>query len=421
MAMTTANQAQQAQSLFNQQQLQAAQMSRSASGSQQPATSGPNQAQQMQSVFNQQQLQGAQLQEQARAQAPQAADAASVSSEASAAPAAKPQNPYEGVADGFSSVTVDPWKKGKNDTLEGMLRNQGYSLKDIYSKDKSGKTLIDHVAKANNLKNPNLIADGAALKIPQRANSKSMSSEDLKNGQSSGTEVSNKEAGVSNTAVMSKDDQGATRLAQSVDNKANPDAGLSTGTSVGEGGRIDSSASKVEGGVESNTVAMNKNGSAVTQERVEGSANGTTATIKDIDRGGDNLSGVATADGVTVSNPGSNGSGNVNSSINYSEKSTDGLLERAGGWANGKVGQLFGKSQPAQAPVNFQGAGQIDVSRGKEGQATVSGTSSNGQSNTLLKTAGDTDDSWIERAGEWGDERVEDVSSAVGRLFGSAK
>lgn len=28
------------------------------------------------------------------------------------------------MADNFSTVTVDPWKKGKNDTVEGMRRNR---------------------------------------------------------------------------------------------------------------------------------------------------------------------------------------------------------------------------------------------------------------------------------------------------------
>lgn len=95
-------------------------------------------------------------------------------------PAAAPQtdkvqlannvNPYEGFADEVASVTVDRWKKGPNDSIEHILRNQGYSSNDIYRKDKNGQTLIQRVAAANGLKDPNLIRPGQkGLKVPVKA------------------------------------------------------------------------------------------------------------------------------------------------------------------------------------------------------------------------------------------------------------
>lgn len=69
-------------------------------------------------------------------------------------------NPYEGFADGFTRVTVDRWRKGPNDSIERILRNQGYSSNDIYKKDKNGQSLIQRVAAANGLKDPNLIRPG---------------------------------------------------------------------------------------------------------------------------------------------------------------------------------------------------------------------------------------------------------------------
>ena len=97
-----------------------------------------------------------------------------------ARPAAAPQsdkvqlannvNPYEGFADEVASVTVDRWKKGPNDSIEHILRNQGYSSNDIYKKDKNGQTLIQRVAAANGLKDPNLIRPGQkGLKVPVKA------------------------------------------------------------------------------------------------------------------------------------------------------------------------------------------------------------------------------------------------------------
>lgn len=79
-------------------------------------------------------------------------------------------NPYEGFSDDFAQVTVDRWRKGPNDSIEHILRNQGYSSNDIYRKDKNGQTLIQRVAAANGLKDPNLIRPGQkGLKVPVKA------------------------------------------------------------------------------------------------------------------------------------------------------------------------------------------------------------------------------------------------------------
>ena len=71
-----------------------------------------------------------------------------------------PVNPYEGFASEAARVNVDRWKKGPNDSIEHILINQGYSPRDIYGRDSSGKTMIERVAQANGLKDPNLIRPG---------------------------------------------------------------------------------------------------------------------------------------------------------------------------------------------------------------------------------------------------------------------
>lgn len=79
-------------------------------------------------------------------------------------------NPYQGFADETARVTVDRWRKGPNDSIERILLNQGYSQQDIYRKDSQGRTLIQRVAEANGLKDPNLIRPGRpGLIVPVKA------------------------------------------------------------------------------------------------------------------------------------------------------------------------------------------------------------------------------------------------------------
>lgn len=101
-----------------------------------------------------------------RLPAPAAKPAAVKTSKPVAAPRAdqvslkNPVNPYQGFADQSERVNVDRWKKGPNDSIEHILRNQGYSSNDIYRRDAKGHTLIQRVAEANGLKDPNLIRPG---------------------------------------------------------------------------------------------------------------------------------------------------------------------------------------------------------------------------------------------------------------------
>ena len=115
----------------------------------------------------QQELAGGNL----RVPQPAARPAASAGQPAAAARADQAQvndvNPFEGFAPDFTRVTVDRWRKGPNDSIGRILRNQGYSSNDIYKKDKSGQSLIQRVAAANGLKDPNLIRPGQkGLMVP---------------------------------------------------------------------------------------------------------------------------------------------------------------------------------------------------------------------------------------------------------------
>ena len=75
-----------------------------------------------------------------------------------------PPTPWAGKFN-TTDVKVDPWHGGKNDCLEHILLNQGFTRAQIYEK-KDGKSLIDEVAKANKLSDPNLVGVGQKLVIP---------------------------------------------------------------------------------------------------------------------------------------------------------------------------------------------------------------------------------------------------------------
>lgn len=79
-------------------------------------------------------------------------------------------NPFQEVAPGCAKVAVEPWgKSGANSSLTQILRNQGYSDREIFTPDANGVTLIDRVASANGLRNPNLIHPGQELRVPSPA------------------------------------------------------------------------------------------------------------------------------------------------------------------------------------------------------------------------------------------------------------
>jgi hypothetical protein len=75
-------------------------------------------------------------------------------------------NPYHGLAAGSTTVTLDAWGRGANDSLEAALENQGYTLNEIYARDAAGRTLVDHVVRVNGLRNANLVKAGQQLVIP---------------------------------------------------------------------------------------------------------------------------------------------------------------------------------------------------------------------------------------------------------------
>jgi hypothetical protein len=313
---------------------------------------------------------------------------------------AEKTNPFSSFAPSSSSVTVDGWKKGKNDSLEGILKNQGYSLSEIYSKDANGKTLVDKVASANNLRNPNVIHPGQELNVPSKEKSESVSSMDLGNGQFQSASVDTGD--VSIDTKMSKDKQGNI-AAQTTANAG--DASIGSTTDAPAGGRADTAVFQEGDSVKAQTVAMNGNGSSVSQVDTQTRPGASNVTVSDIDsnRG---LDVSADNNNVQVTNNGSGGA--VTTNVDISESSSDGWFENAGR----SVTNWFTGNQQTNNTVSTNGASSVSASKNDEGQATVTARV-DGKNKTLLETAGDTDDSWLERSGE----SVDGFFQGIGNWF----
>ncbi|MGE0489216.1 MAG: hypothetical protein AB7S38_08380 [Vulcanimicrobiota bacterium] len=78
------------------------------------------------------------------------------------------ENAYQGEYNA-TSVEVTEWDGSdgsQNDHLEGVLLGQGFTLDEIYAANPDGSTLIDEVAQANSLPDPNLVEAGQVLHVP---------------------------------------------------------------------------------------------------------------------------------------------------------------------------------------------------------------------------------------------------------------
>ena len=69
------------------------------------------------------------------------------------------------------SVRVSAWRLGAkngNHSIPAILKNQGFSNKEIYKENEGGATLLEIVAELNNLRYPNLVKAGETLLVPSK-------------------------------------------------------------------------------------------------------------------------------------------------------------------------------------------------------------------------------------------------------------
>lgn len=292
---------------------------------------------------------------------PQAAPSAAPSDSVELSSAARSiTNPFEGFAASSATVKVDAWGKGKNDCLEHILKNQGYSVKEIYGKGDDGLSLLDRVTAANNMKNPNLVRAGQTLNVP----SKHRQDEPDSVGISALTHDTSVGRGWTESTLESKN--GVTRSFGSVES-ADHSAKTSFDTVI-------------------------KNGRS-------------TSVFKDQD-GNSNMRVIGTGKEISIRNQGSDRENTVTTRINIDETKEDGFFEnKARSFA-----EFFGYKSEVVDNGILDNASSVRVYRHQDGRTNVYASDNDSVSRQVVSVAGDSDDSWLEMAGEKADSAVSFIS-----------
>jgi hypothetical protein len=282
----------------------------------------------------------------------------------------KAQTLLQGLGDNYSAskVKTDSWKKGPNDTIEGMLKEKGFSLKDIYTKGEGGKNMVDRVMGANNIKDARKIRDGQELTIPDLGKKGAgTSTAGLQPGQST------PEKAVGDHKIKS----------EKLENGTNQSS-LSTtnGTDVkvqSPGNSSNATRQREDGSTTTQTLAKDAKGQVTTQ--VDTRTQGNSDEIKTKALKGE-LQGQATQDGVKLHN------GDVKVDQNLDERKRDGTVENAGR----SVAEFFGYKGQQAAPVDVKGKDVTTTAVGNDISVSADGKQ-------VAKYNQDADDTLLERGG----------------------
>jgi hypothetical protein len=333
-----------------------------------------------------------------RASGPAAAGAASPQpapsgDQVSLSNGAQSVNPYEGHYDA-ATVTVDRWKHGKNDCLERILLNQGFSRAQIYGKH-DGKSLLQLTAEANNLKDPNLIRTGQQLVVPsnlkpeQPSQHVEMSTDDLQPGEAESARVGSPQASI--TAAVARAEDGSSGSMVTT-RPAESEASLSTTTTVSPKGTIDVEADPVSP-TRSTATQVSTSGDETAQTTVDTAVtpNQSTVHVQDTDATPNNLQ-VDVQDGHVVTvNPARTQGDEVKTDTDISAAHENGLGARSGRWLNDHI---LGADPDARLHVD--GASDVAIDKGDDGSARVTVTDGQGHAQTVTNPG----QSWLERRGE---------------------
>ncbi len=305
--------------------------------------------------------------------------------------------------EGMASVKTDSWKKGKNDCLEHILVNQGYSMKEIYGKGADGKTLMQSIAAQNGLKDPNLLRPGQELKIPKKG--EAASTEGLKKGE---TATAKAEAGErSTTLTAERTDDGKKTMTTAVNNGG---ASLEVRSEVGDKGRVDANVRREGDQVVTQEVAKNSNGSAITQTTATNGPEGTRVQIRDTDKKGPNSTATVDESGnVTFVNPGAKGTGDVRTTVGNNQ----GLAERVGEWGD-NVGRWITGDPRGDKATTVTDARGVDVNRRQDGSQTTTIVDAQGEKTVHNRGA----DGILQQGGRWVDEQASSFGKWTMGLFG---
>ena len=262
-----------------------------------------------------------------------------------------------------TQVKVDAWGKGKNDSLAQILKNQGYSSTEIYQKNSDGKSMLDQIASVNKLKNPNIINARVTLKILSK------------------TEGLSSVSGPRETRYEH--------------------ASLNYSTETNNGFYGEYTSEKKDSVDYSRSSMRSSDGSGRTEVFSDAGKNHSKTEIYDWDQDRSNLHLVSDRQSVTVINKANKEGEDVNTTVDISEKSRDGFFENTARTVAESLGL-----QDKEAPKSIGRGDAFRVSIQQDDNGARVSNRIDGKEHELLRTAGETDDGIIERAGELLDNNV---------------
>lgn len=317
---------------------------------------------------------------------------------APAAPAAAPQAPeQQKPIDPKAPVKVDTWRKGPNDSIEGALRQRGYSLNEIYTKDKSGRTLADRVLADNRLRDHKRIPDGTELKLPFKPGfvpEGSASTQGLQPGQSRlSPKVETPDGQQSVQARTANDGQKKSSTIDSTAPGVQSQAHVEGDTRT----RIDTSVGRnQQGNPTSLTTANNSDGSATQTVRTTSEPDKVVTQVEPGRGAGPSTAVIDPAAPVSVTTPGNPGTGDLTARVGNPDDFKTGPLERFGNWV---VGGPRVESTGLPEDGKVAGVRNLRVEEGPHRARTVTGTDSQGREFRQSREG----DGYVARFGRWMD------------------
>ena len=307
------------------------------------------------------------------------------------------------------------YTKGGEGTIEKELLKKGFTLKDIYTKDKQGRTLADQVAQTNGIKNQKQIADGKELKLPQRPGAQGVSSGEVKPGEKKTVETVNGANKAEQT--IAKDKDGALNVNQTtsaggnsvgVDTKAGPGA-TSTGSTAKEGGEV-----------VNNNLTQSADNKAMTETTQRTDKGDVKTQVKDVD-GVPDSTVRRTDDGIQVTNP-AGGGDKVQSTIGMGPQGLGQRIANTVDKAAEYVAPSLVQAQKVtggETPVS--GVSSVDGVQRPDGSADYTVRQANGQTSQVGQTPDGPVLGAYKAVEHTVGEAYEGVKNTVGEAYEGAK
>lgn len=347
-------------------------------------------------------------------------DSARVSADAKKAD--KPNAMAEGITKNWKSQGLETsegnklgkYTKGGEGTIEKELLKKGFSLKDIYTKDKQGRTLADQVAQTNGIKNQKQIADGKELKLPQRPGAQGVSSGELKPGEAKTVEAVNGANQAQQTITKGKDE--SLKVDQSTaagTNRAN------VTTETGPGGTSTGSVARQGNEVVNNNLTQSANNKAITETQQRTNNGDVQTSVRDAD-GVPNSTASLQGNQLQVSNPDGQGGG-VKNTVGLGPQSISESIGNLGDRVGSYVAPSIFKPQQItgpEGPVN--GVSQVSGTQKPDGSARYDIRQGNGQVQSVDQTARGPLQNFGKGVSDTLDSIGSGISSGFNRLFGGS-